>query len=49
MIARVREGRPIIMLRHGDPVAALVSIKDLEELNRLRSLYKTLPKPLAAS
>lgn len=42
---------PVVVLRHGEPVAAVISIHDLEELQRLRGLYRTVhflkPRELA--
>lgn len=31
------EGRPVVITRHGDPVAALVRVEDLGALERLRA------------
>ncbi len=41
ILAAVRE--PVVIVRHGEPVAAIVSLQDLEELNRLRGMYRTVP------
>lgn len=32
------EGRPVVITRHGRPVAALVRVEDLPQLERLRAL-----------
>jgi prevent-host-death family protein len=31
------EGRPVVISRHGKPVAAVVSVSDLEQVTRLRA------------
>jgi len=41
VIDGVRLGGPVIVVRHGEPVAALVSVQDLAELTRLRGVYRT--------
>jgi prevent-host-death family protein len=46
VLASVRDTREVaVVLRHGDPVAAIISMQDFEELERLRSLYRTVHKP----
>lgn len=32
----------VVVVRHGEPVAAMVSMKDLEELERYRGMYTNL-------
>lgn len=36
-VRSAEEGRPVIITRHGKPVAALVPAEDLERLQRLRA------------
>lgn len=36
-IREVERGEPVVITRHGKPVAALVSAEDLETLERLRA------------
>lgn len=36
-IRAVEDGQPIVITRHGKPVAALVRAEDLEHLDRLRA------------
>lgn len=36
-IRDAEEGRPVVITRHGDPVAALVRVEDLRALERLRA------------
>lgn len=44
MINRVRfKNSRVMVMRHGEPVAALVSIEDLQELERLRGMYRSMP------
>ena len=43
ILAAVRaRTEPVVVLRHGEPVAALISMADLAELERLRGMYKNV-------
>ena len=43
ILAAVRaRPEPVVVLRHGEPVAALISMTDLAELERLRSMYRNV-------
>lgn len=50
IINRVRfHNSRVTVMRHGEPVAALVSMDDLAELDRLRSMYRTMGNPRHAA
>lgn len=43
IINRVRfHNSRVVVVRHGEPVAAMVSMEDLAELERYRSVYTTV-------
>lgn len=43
LINRVRFSQSrVLVMRHGEPVAALVSVSDLNELEALRGMYRTM-------
>lgn len=41
---RLAREQAITVVRHGEPVAVIVSPEDFAELERLRSMYRTVPK-----
>lgn len=50
MINRVRfNNSRVTVMRHGEPVATLVSQAEVEELDRLRRVYASVPRERAVA
>lgn len=43
-VLRIARTQPVTVMRHIDPVAVIISTADFEELQRLRSMYRTVHK-----
>lgn len=50
MINRVRfHNSRVVVMRHGEPVATLMSMEEVAEFDRLKSMYRTVGEPRSAA
>lgn len=43
-ILRAVNANPVTVLKHGEPIAVIISTEDFAEFEQLRSMYRTLSK-----